>query len=285
MEPDREQIRREIESVRVLFDISLDEEFSGLLLNLIAENTERGRLARYLDKEVDTSLVQYIRLVIRNYREQHKRVEGLQIGRDSTLWETLYGQVRSWVYDYLCRHGFMPNEGTFRLVDDYTSFTVEELLLSHFPYDIDFDRWARTLAQNTCSKYIARAMRQKRAPDRHQVGLEQWHPASSASVHEEWLLIDEATEEMKQLLWKLPGSFRTVLLLRYYESLDYVEIAEVMGRSLKAVYNLHFKAIARLREILPANEYNTLHGSKQSGKRPSRQDDLLARPTHPEDPQ
>lgn len=62
-------------------------------------------------------------------------------------------------------------------------------------------------------------------------------------------------EVVKATLAKLPPDQRTALVLAIYEGLSYKEIAEVMGRSVRAVDGLLVRAKNNLRQILaPARQ-------------------------------
>lgn len=251
-------------------------------------NVTRGRVEAFLGAGRERNLEAYIQRVVDNYCQHHARVEGLQRDRDSALWDPFYQEIQSWVYDYLLGHGFVPNEGTFRLVENYSSFAVEQLLRAHFPYDIQFERWARTVVQNVCRKQMTRDTRLKHIPDKLLVGLEQWQPgaprtASARRPQEELLVNIDLRDELQAILQKLPASCRVVIQLRYFAGMDYPDIAAALDRTTKAVYNLHFKAIKRLREILTVNGYSIQHGSKQSIRRSSRQFGASPRPTDPDE--
>jgi RNA polymerase sigma-70 factor (ECF subfamily) len=57
-------------------------------------------------------------------------------------------------------------------------------------------------------------------------------------------------EVVKAALAQLPPDQRTALVLNIYEGMSYREVAEVMGRSVRAVDALLFRAKANLRQIL-----------------------------------
>lgn len=57
-------------------------------------------------------------------------------------------------------------------------------------------------------------------------------------------------EVVKAALAQLPPDQRTALVLNIYEGMSYQEIAQVMGRSVRAVDALLFRAKANLRQIL-----------------------------------
>lgn len=257
------------------------EEIIGRVTHIICENVKRGRFKISLDAGRERDLEGYVRYVVGNYQRQCAKVEGLQVERDSDLWQPFYEDVKDWVYDYLISRGFVPNEGTFRLVQDYRSFAVEQLMLAHFPYDIPFERWARTVVQHVCRKQIDRAMCHKRLCDKQMVGLEQWQSGAIYRSHEDELIALTLSDELLAALRDLPTNYRVVIQLHDLGDMEYQEIADVMKKTVRAVYNLHYKAMKRLREILITKGYNTYHGIKRPVQRHSRQAGASARPTDP----
>ena len=252
------------------------EEVIGRITHIVCKNMARGRLKVFLDAGRERDLEEYIRYVVGSYRRQRAKVEGLQFERDDGLWQVFYQEVEDWVFDYLISRGFVPNEGTFRLVQDYRSCAVEQLMLAHFPYDISFECWARTVVQHVCRKQIGRAMCHKRLCDKQMVGLEQWQSGAVYRSHEEELVALTLSDGLLAALQELPTNYRVVIQLHDLCDMDYQEIADVMNKTLRAVYNMHYKAMKRLREILIAKGYNTYHGIKRP--RNSRQTGASARP-------
>lgn len=61
---------------------------------------------------------------------------------------------------------------------------------------------------------------------------------------------DFRTEKLKELLSELSFQQKEVLYLRYYNDLDFKEIAQIMSLSYQSVRNYAHQAIARLRKYL-----------------------------------
>ena len=276
----RDRFQRIITAIHLEHGGSRTDEVIIRLTGIVCINARRGRLGELLDAERDCELEVYLRRMWHIYDQHNVTVDELQQERHSARWDSFYKEVQGWVHDYLFSRGFMPNEGTARLAQNYTSFVVEQLLTAHFPYDIQFERWARTVAQNVCRKQMSCDMRQKYIPDKLLVGLEQWgaHAGSLRGTEEEQLMKLDLRNELQGALQELPAASRVVIQLRYFAGMDYVDIALTLGRTVKAVYNLNFKGIKRLREILTVKGYNTVHDSKQPIRRNSRQSGPPARP-------
>ena len=66
------------------------------------------------------------------------------------------------------------------------------------------------------------------------------------------LLQSERAEITRRILDELPEQYRSVLYLREYEDLSYLEIAAALGCSLGTVESRLFRARAQFRRILEA---------------------------------
>jgi RNA polymerase sigma-70 factor (ECF subfamily) len=106
-----------------------------------------------------------------------------------------------------------------------------------------FKAWLYTLARNA-----ARSMMRKRAVRRF-IGLEE-QPVLSISPAET-LLEKEQTDGITTALSRLPEKFRTPLLLRYVEELEYDDIARVIGRTPSAARSRVHYALKALKALLP----------------------------------
>ncbi|WP_164974141.1 RNA polymerase sigma factor [Filimonas effusa] len=67
---------------------------------------------------------------------------------------------------------------------------------------------------------------------------------------------DEQTIRLMAALNQLTGRQKEVLYLRYFEEMDYEQIAQLMDISVKGIYKLNYRAIDALKEILnlPKND-------------------------------
>ena len=70
-------------------------------------------------------------------------------------------------------------------------------------------------------------------------------PSQQASRREQAVLVADALE-------RLPEDYREVLLLRHWEGLTFIAIAQRMGRSEDAIEKLWLRALGRLRREMGA---------------------------------
>lgn len=125
-----------------------------------------------------------------------------------------------------------------------------------------FSTWLFTVARNTCLTKI----RQRKKiqflwfKDR-QTGQEGYldceDPTARAS---ELLQQQEQTAYLKAAIARLPVEQREALILRAYQEMPYVEIAQVLGCSLEKVKVLIFRARQRLRQG-EASDQGGCHGA------------------------
>lgn len=80
--------------------------------------------------------------------------------------------------------------------------------------------------------------------------------SSSPSVQ---IIRNEAIQRVQTAMHHLPEPMREVLVLRHLEELSVQETATAMGVSEGTVKSRHFRALARLRELLEDNEERSHH--------------------------
>lgn len=114
--------------------------------------------------------------------------------------------------------------------------------LSRFKRQSSFKTWLFKIGMN-----LAFNLRKRRKP------TEELNELVLASTQDEPVVAFQQKrreEVVKAALAKLPPHQRTALVLAIYEGLSYKEIAEVMGRSVRAIDTLLVRAKNNLRQIL-----------------------------------
>jgi RNA polymerase sigma-70 factor (ECF subfamily) len=70
----------------------------------------------------------------------------------------------------------------------------------------------------------------------------------------------DQARELQEALAALPEAYRTVIQWRYFEGLSYAQIAEKVGRTVKAVSMLAYRAINQLAKDLERDETDSSKG-------------------------
>lgn len=109
-----------------------------------------------------------------------------------------------------------------------------------FRGDAQVSTWLLRIAANVCLDHCRRSRRRRAA------SLEQ-EPMPDARAAEQdrpdgQALADERAAEVRAAIARLPPSQRAALVLRHFEGLSYVEIADVLETSVSAVEALLFRA-------------------------------------------
>jgi RNA polymerase sigma factor (sigma-70 family) len=187
------------------------------------------------------------------YEELHDYVYQIQKDQDPTCWQPLYEKFQQRTSRLLFQKGIPYAEirqSEYHV--ECAGMAAAELLRARFPYDTEFDPWAEIILQHAVHKFLARRNRWQRdesdpvPPD----DLDDWwqrqrHPHSSEAQANAELRLD-----LLAAIEKLPADQKEVFLLRENEDFEYPEIAAALGKTLNAVYQLHFKARKNLRKIL-----------------------------------
>ncbi|MBN2022548.1 MAG: sigma-70 family RNA polymerase sigma factor [Pirellulales bacterium] len=136
-----------------------------------------------------------------------------------------------------------------RLLDgaDGVEDVVQDVFLAAFVHlgrfrgDAKLSTWLTRIAVNRC--------RSRRRRGRL---VRQWLPwlAKAAVARDEPVAADETHEEIRRAVGRLPDKYREPIVLRYFEDLSAVEIAEILGVGQAAVEARLSRARRRLREVL-----------------------------------
>jgi RNA polymerase sigma factor (sigma-70 family) len=192
----------------------------------------------------------YVFRVAENYSGQHAYVHKVQVERCPEVWKALYVKIQRWAYGFLTRRGRPAGPATQEVAQEYAGEAAIYIIGARFPYDISFDAWACRLVQYTCCNKYRQERRGPATIDRDLSELDELLTQELSGLPVE--------PELAELRWAVRqaidqirgGARREVLVLRYFKGLSFAEIAAQLGRSLRAVYSLHFKGLESLRRTL-----------------------------------
>lgn len=248
LEPLQHQLEQALERLAKQRGDDLARQIKPILL----ANLDRGRIQRFLEgnpAQVDL----YVWRVADGFSKLHAYLHQLQTEQDSEAWSPLYERMQKWAYNFFLRKNFAADDNTREIAIECATEASIHLLNSHFPYDTDFDPWAHILVQNICRKFINKSLKKSIVPQDKQVELEDDLADLSDLTLEVQMLMTERSAELEAALEQLSEARRDVIRMLYFEGLELEEIAQKLGKSVGAVYSLHFNALEDLRKILGTN--------------------------------
>lgn len=130
--------------------------------------------------------------------------------------------------------------------EDLTSQTflkAFEKLHKYDPEKAAFKTWLYQIARNTLIDHYRQRHSYQDLESAHTV-------KDDASDIIKAILSEEAEEEIRQALWKLPELEREVLLLRLWEDLSYKEIAAILGKTESSLRIIACRALKKLKASL-----------------------------------
>lgn len=229
---------------------TMRRELAREIRPIIQINMSRGRVRRFL-KEGMHQPGDYVWRVAEIYERTNAYVREVQVERSEVVWQPLYGKLKRWACS-LQRKGYHNSwRNVTMTAAECAADAGAQIVSSHFPYDTEFDAWAYMLLRYTWLKQLNQGKQLKRVPEEKLVELDVMLP---------WLNVPVGMSDVQRSNWRfdlLRGieqlateARREVVMLRYFENMTYEEIAKRMGRTIGAVYKLHFEAIEELKIFL-----------------------------------
>lgn len=246
---------------------ALLERHATQVTNIVGRNVASGRWERvqkfHRSKgKTSGTFKEYVDTVIAVYWREYKRVEGLA-AKNEDDWNELWRLLVRRAYNTLIDFGLRPHQASIEAAD-FAQDTCEAIFGDWYPYDVPFDIRATRILHNRILKKYSRS---RDALDQRGRVLSLETPQKEATpevaLHE--LLADasslqpfEQRENQEVLLAAIAqlGSEaqQQVIVGTFFHELNTEEIAQQLGRSRQAVYNLRHRALLRLKEILRAKE-------------------------------
>ena len=245
-------IKAEIEKKLSSLEVVLDKKTLSQIRIILYANLDRKRIDRFVGDDL-SRVDKYIDEVVAYYEALSPLLSQLQIEEDPKAWEPLYESLQQWAYNFFLGKGFYPGTETAATALSCATDAAVEILAAHFPYDTDFHPWAHVILQNACRRFIRRSLKKSNIPAEKMSGLDDVeHMLSSISIKETDLKIqlDEVREGVLAALETLSPARKKVIELHYFQDFTLTEIAEELGKTVNAIYGLHFNALKDLRKIL-----------------------------------
>jgi RNA polymerase sigma factor (sigma-70 family) len=253
MSPQLKNIKSEIEEALE----SLAEEHGNLLAAsirpILYTNLDRGRVEGFT---ASYSVSSYVKRVGDHYMRLNAYIVKIQVERVEEIWVDIFKNLRNWAYNFLLRKNFDANSSTREIADECATAAAAKILEAHFPYDTDFEPWARVIVINTCLKFFRDQTKKSIVPPQNIVELDE-----TLSNRDDLIQVSQKHREDKSdlanAMVQLSDARRQVIEHYYLDELPLPEIAKIMGKSVGAIHSLHFNALQDLRKILEANRDNT----------------------------
>jgi RNA polymerase sigma factor (sigma-70 family) len=219
--------------IKALLQVS-GSEHTNIIEPIVRQNYEKKRIHKFLDKKQIKNSEQYVWRVSRYYEEYDPYWSKIK-AQDALVWQDLVVKLERWARFYT------QKAGCFVAWSDCAQSSAISILQSSFPFDTSFDPWARIIARNNCYEFA------------NQYNLIGDHEVSDSDLLET-VAKDFDKNDYSDLLDAIEAlctDYRQMfILLKYFEDLTFKEISSKMGKSVGALYKLHFDTLQELREIL-----------------------------------
>lgn len=180
-----------------------------------------------------------------------------QVTAESATWEAFrQGDRSAFAQIYFVHFEALRNYGRrFGLPMAVVEDTIQDLFVELWHY-------RHKLSTTTSVRfYLLRALRNQLSRHRHspvftEMDNDQLPFSVEFSFEQQWIeSLDEQDkwQALQQALNRLTPRQREVLYLRFFNDLDYAQIAEIMNISYQAARNQVYLALKAIRELFPAN--------------------------------
>ncbi|RLC55059.1 MAG: hypothetical protein DRI79_01300 [Chloroflexi bacterium] len=205
-------------------------------------------------------LQRYAVRVATHYWAERERMARLA-ARDWDLWEELHGQLLKSAYHVLRDHFGLSHPVAYERANDYAQESCELIFRGRYPFDVPFHAWATRVLLNCIHAG------EGRSTDLLDRGTFV-EPAPADA--QEFELIDEMCWfeseqslwrwEVREVLWDAIQQLASpaqqqVIIQDFWYGQSSTEIAQELGKTPQAVYNLRHQALASLKAILEPQRY------------------------------
>jgi RNA polymerase sigma factor (sigma-70 family) len=232
---------------------SLSDQWSAELVKsirpMLMTNLDRKRPQHFIEGDV-SRIPSYVSRVAEKFQLLNTFIHQAQVDGLDEIWEPLIQKMQSWAMLFLIKKGYQNNANTRESAKDCANDAARNLLGAYFPYDTDFEPWARVIVHFACLKFIRSDATQIPVIDESLDVLEDTLVSKVNPASQNGLGSTDKESDLLKAISQLSDVRREVIELRYFQDLKMPEIAVRMGKTVRAIYSLHFYALQDLRKIL-----------------------------------
>ena len=250
LQPD--DIKSEIEKALEVLSEQKGIELTVKIRSILYANMDRGRVQTFIEDEL-ARVVEYMWRVVDHFQRFNGVLHQLQMERSDEAWKPVLQQMEKWAYRFLLKKGQPEVATTWENAKECASEAASKLLGAYFPYDTEFDPWARVIVHNVCMKQFRKESKDVPVVEESYDSFEDTlkrlnHPTLLVSDNRNDLL-----RELMEAVDQLTPLRRKVIIMKYFDSSSPAEIAKELGKTVRAVHSLQFRALQDLRKILTKN--------------------------------
>lgn len=245
-------INREIESALETLAQHSNIEMVSKIRPILYANWDRKRVQTYIEDHISTA-AEYIDRVAEKFEALNPYIHKLQIERADDVWGPLVKDMQKWAYRYLVKKGYNASQTTWEIAEERAHDAAKSILTAHFPYDTEFEPWARVVVRNACLKYIRSNAAAPPVLEDNLENLEDKLNGLTGFISQDEHSMANEYDDLFAALQKLSNSRRQVIEMKYFQGLSPSEIAAKLGKSIPSVHLLQFRALEDLRKILAQN--------------------------------
>lgn len=223
------------------------EDFVAEVRDILRRNYCAKRIARWLGRQPHSSVADYVRRVVENYRQEKGLYWLLFIEGDLEAWQKLSVRLANIACKFLCCRGLLYFIAA-EVALDYSQSAIEVILRGRFPFDTTFDAWTTVILQNLIRKGARSSRVNGDAVPLDDVG-DEWIP--DLTVRD--LDYEMRIEQVRWAISQLRPDYAEFINLHYMDGLSYEEIVTRLGCEVTVLYDRNKNAKKQLRQILGSN--------------------------------
>ncbi len=250
MTPQLDDLHSEIEKSLQSLAEEKGEEIAMQIRPILVTNLDRGRVQGFTEGQI-SRIRDYVSRVAERYELLHDFVYQIQILRSTDVWDPLFNELQTWCFKYLLRKSY--NNPSIANEENATECAIDAsqtIVNAFFPYDVDFDPWAHMIVIHVCQKFMRSTQKKSTVRDESLLALDELmetikDPKPQDEEHQK-----DLAKTLAEAIAQLEGPRREVIRMIYFEGLSPKEVAQKLGKTVGAIYNLHFNALRDLKKIL-----------------------------------